>query len=461
MPELNSSKIGFVAALATMIGLNMGGGLWSTPAIAGSITGSSAVGSMLLAAVPLFLAFPAYFTLSKVWPTSPGHYYYPSRVLVENETLGHLIGWLVGWTRLIVEALLSYTFMVLGGAAFLHLLVPSVPRYLFVVGLLTVAFGTVWFGLRVVGWIEIGLVVLLLATVAVFVVGGLPHVDPANLSHAMPNGFVNFLSSIGIVYILAAGGLGIIDVGGEIDDASNTIGKVLLYGIGGVVLIDALVTLVVVGAVPFSQLGGKTLSFVAGQYFSTGLTTLVGLGAVVAGLSTVLAILPMHFRFYMAMAEDNLLPDWINTRNRYGEPIIPLIGAYVLAVATAYFNLPLGTMAAGFVFPLIGMMILVSLAGFRLPTTHPEIFERESLKSSSMTSPTVVRWSSFLAVVTMTVMFAFLAYKNQQPFQWFLIIMAAGVAIYVVRLLISGSDDLLPESSRLGIPGRGEPAESD
>ena len=453
----DDAKIGFLGALAIAIGSSIGGGLWATPVIAGSIGGPIAVLLMVLVAVPVFLAFPTYFTLAKAWPKTAGSYYYTTRMLIpERENLSKMVGWTTAWAGLLMGGFIYLRYMVLGGASFLNAVFPAVPTAVFTALLLTFSFGVVWFGIRVTGLIEILLDVVLLLAVGVIVFGGILNIDLSNLSPAMPNGLLGALPAYAILFTLGGGALDIINFGGEIDDAENSIGGIIATGVVVDILVAAAVILVAVGVVSSAQLSGQTLAFVVGQYMTGSLALLSGIGALVAGLTTNIASVALFDRFFLALIDDNVLPEWMGRENEHGEPVYLLLAMFVVAVGTAFVDVSLGALSASFAFFFVANILLLSLVGFRLPSTFPEIFDVESVANSRLLRPAVVRWTALVTVVIAVLMFLFLALTQPEAFLWYLAILVASVLVFGLRWWQVG------DSSRLMSSGVGfRPVQSD
>ncbi|MFC7192871.1 APC family permease [Halocatena marina] len=450
MSTAEEPKIGLASSVAIAVGIAIGGGLWVTPVVAGFAAGPAAAGLILPAAVPILLAFPAYFTLSKIWPVSPGHYYYPSRLLTpENKHIGQLAGWVLVWSNFFITGFFILPSSLAGGASFLHTVFPSVSSKTFTIGLLLFTFVVVWFGLRAVGWVEVVLAVLLLVAVGIIIAGGILHVQIDNLTPVIPKGVSSLLSTYAIVYTLGFGALLTIDIGGEIRDAHDSVDKAVLYGVSVDIVTAALVGIVVVGTTSYTQLEGQTLDLIAKEYLPPALVVVSGFGAVIAGLTTILAIITVVNRYIMAAADDGILPTWVGKQNKHGEPTIMLIVIYAGAIVASISDLPLSTIVSGYVFSQLLLVILVLFVGARLPNVYPEVFEHERVKESRLISPSVVRWSSICAILIMAVALTFLAISSQTAFGIFLLIAVIGVVIYVVRWWQAGKT-ILPTLEKGG-----------
>jgi amino acid transporter len=406
MATTRESKVGLIQSVAIAIGLSVSGSLFTTTVIATSIAGPTAILLTLVVAITIVLAFPAYITLAKTWPISPGHYYYTSRLLIpENRQLSQIVAWSAGWSLFFMISVFILQLLSIGSADFLHDFFPMIPATLFTAIVLTISFIIAWFGLEAVGWTEILVISILFLTITVLVVAGLLNINTNNLTPIIPNEFQGLLPVIGILYTLTFGGLLLIDLGGNIEDAETNIGKVIGTATASEILPSLLIIVVVAGVIPSAQLEGETLAFVAQQFLTNDLVIIIAVGALFATISTNLAAIPLALRYVVAGVEDGILPDKLGHRNKHGELTVPLLIMYIVSIATIPLDLSLSTMATAYTLGTVTLIALVLLVGVRLPTTTPEIFEQNIIKSSQFLRPKIVRISSLIAfIITFSVL---------------------------------------------------------
>lgn len=446
----NNAKLGWIGALALAIGLNIGGGLWVTPVVAASIAGPAAIIVALMGILPVMLAAPTYITLAKTIPTSAGSYYYPTRLLFpENKGFGHLFTWMIIWSQIAMGAFAILRTVLAAGASYLHAFFPMVSTDGFLLGLLAVTFAISWFGLEAVGRSEIIMSGILVISLGIILGGGLFNVDPSNLTPVTPEGIPATLSTYALLFSTVVGAFSIIEFGGEIDDPGETVGKVLLSSASVTLVVASLIVLVSTGTIPYPNLQNQTLQFVTAENLPGYLVTLSSIGAVIAGLSTAIGLVPGISRWVSAAAEDGLLPEIVTKENSHGEPKYVIYFIVALSVASVIVDMPISEVVSAAALTGLGQILPVCLTGFRLPTKHPELLEHESIQESSYLSPGLVRWSALGASILLVVMIVTRAMNSPQGVFWYLVFLSTGLLIYLVSMFLHDRSEFLDYTSNI------------
>lgn len=445
-----ATALGLIAALALLIGKNIGGAIWAVPTLASFEGGPSAILAMALTVLPIFLAFPAYFTFIRIKPVTPGHYFYPSRFLSRsNRNISQLIAFCMIFSSFWIFAIGGLPLMVSTGGTFLNLLVPSISANILSIIMLTIAFLLVWFGLRIAGKSEIIIVAILVATLITLIGFGTTHVKLSNLQPILPKGIGGFYMATAMSFMLAGGGLQIIDIGGEIEEAVINLPKALLLGIGLVMILDIAVTFIVVGSVNYSLLEGQTVRIVAENILSGPVAAFVSIGgALTATFSSAVAYFVIWPKGYVeGLVSDNLYPNVFGKENRWGSPIIPLITMYVAAALMVYFDLlSLELLAKAYLFPTMGTYLLITISGFRLPNQFPEVFDGRETRFSAKT----VKWTSLLSTIIMFSFLITLSWGDLILLLIFLSFLGVGLIYYYLRRKQVPEEEIIPDEFIVG-----------
>lgn len=444
MSQIEETKIGFIASIASAIGISVGGGLWVTPVVAGSMAGPSVLFLGLLVVVPIFLAFPAYFTLIKTWPRSAGHYFYPSRMLFpESKSLSQLSGWLAVWLMTSLSAVSIIQYMYIPGAKITSAFTPLSTHQLILL-MMTFSFIVVWLGLRVAGAVEIVLSTLLLLSIVVIVGPGLGSINLANLAPDTNPSVGGMAAAFALLYTVSAASFYTVDFAGGVKDPKDKVPKSITIAAVTNISAATLVGFVSVGIVSYAQLTNKTLAFVALQYLPTELILIVGLGAVLAGVTSGIMLIMVLNRYVEATSSDGLIPEVFAETNRFGEPKYFLLVLFLAAASTTFMNLPLNVLATALTLALLSTFSMPPLIGIRLSSQFPEIFEKEALQSTRLLTPTVVRRASIAAIAINVVSFVYVSRATPRGFFIYIGLVATGVLIYAVRRYQA---DILPSQS--------------
>lgn len=444
MSQIEETKIGFIASIAAAIGIAIGGGLWVTPVVASSMAGPIVLILGILVAVPIFLAFPAYFSLIKACPRSGGHYFYPSRLLFsESKSLSQLAGWLAVWLMISLSAVAIIQYMFIPGAEITSTFTPLNTHQLILL-MMIFSFTVVWFGVRIAGTVEIVLSTLLLLSIVVIVGPGFGSIDSANLAPDTNPSVGGMAAAFALLYSVSAASFYTIDISGDVKDAKDKVTKSIAIAAVTNISAATLIGFVSVGIVPYTQLADKTLAFVTLQYLSTELILIVGLGAVLAGVTSGIMLTMVLNRYVEVIASDGLIPEAFAEPNRYGEPKYFLLVLFLVAASTTFMNLPLNVLATALTLALLSTFSTGPLIGIRLSSQFPEIFEKEALQSTRLLTPTVVRRSSIAAIVINAVSFVYVSLATPLAFFIYIGLVATGVLIYAVRQYQA---DILPSQS--------------
>ncbi|EMA37176.1 hypothetical protein C447_13192 [Halococcus hamelinensis 100A6] len=335
--------------------------------------------------------------------------------------------------------------LVIAGASYLNTFFPAVSTQIFTVLLLLITVGVVWFGIQAVGRLEIVLSAFLLIAIGTILALGVLNIDPNQLTPVFPSGPVPTLSVMGVMLTTFISGLYIIDFGGDIEDPGKAFGKILFLNTGAVALIGIGVILVSVGIVPSDQLANRTLRVVTSEYLSPELIVVSAVAAMVAGVTSNIAILSMVTRYMKATANDGILPKWLGEENKHGEPKYVLLIVGAASIVGVFLNIPLNDMIQGSAMGNLTLVTVTCVTASRLPSTRPEVFETGPLSESKYLSRTTVRWFSRIAAVVLGSLVVSIAIESPTGLQWYLLFVSSGVVIYAVQKL-RGSVDVDAES---------------
>jgi len=313
--------------------------------------GPALVLSFLLLGVVCGLAALCYAELASMIPQAGSAYAYA------YATLGELVAWIIGWDLILEYAvgnvavaiawsgyfnsLLSgfgvhlpgwlthgYRTALLSADPAIHGLLQTAPRIAGVPFLLNVpAFLIVMFvtALLAVGVKESVranniMVLVKLAVLAVFVIVGAQHIDPANYKPFAPNGWTGIHQGAAIVFFAYIGFDAISTAAEETVNPQRNMPIGILGGLALCTLIYVIVGWVATGLVPYQQLrAADPLSRALQVAGLAQASWIVSAGAVVALTAVLLVFQYGQPRIFMAMARDGLMPRWaasVNPRTR-------------------------------------------------------------------------------------------------------------------------------------------------
>ncbi|WP_255196545.1 APC family permease [Halorarius litoreus] len=421
-PPDSTPSVGLLHAVAIEVGLIVGGALFSLTGVAVGLTGPGVVVAFAVAFGIAILGLVPTATLGAAFPTTGGNYRYPARFV--SRPLAFLSAWGLG-VSMFAGGLPLYA---LTAGQYVDSLLPTNPT---LVGflLLTLFFGVNLLGLEPAASAQLVLFVGLVAALGTFVVLGVPNVDPANLRPLFPGGAVGVVTAAGILYFVCLGANFVVDIGGEIRDATITIPKSFAVSVPLVLVIYASIGLVAVG-VAGEAMANATLAVAAEQFLSPSLQSLFVVGgalfAIVTSINAVYIITPKYLE---VLADDGLFPAVLATRNdRFDTPHWGLAVVYVLAVAALVSPLPiadLGTLLGfGGAFLVVPVM-LAAIAVVRDPA--------HDLTPPGGLSPRLVAGLAALAVPLNLLLLTLLAANQPTIFAGWLGLLLVGGGVYLSR----------------------------
>ena len=359
-------------AIGAVIGAGIFGSIGSAAAgqvdAAGHVVrvgaGPALVISFLLLGVCCALAGLCYAELASMIPQAGSAYAY------SYATLGEVVAWIIGWDLILEYAVGNVAVAISWGDYFksllggwvsfpawattgyrtallsqdpaIHGLLDTAPRIAGIPILINIpAFGIVALitGLLLLGARESAranniMVAVKLIVLALFIVMGLQHINPANYHPFAPNGFRGIHQGAAIVFFAYIGFDAISTAAEETKNPQRNLPIGILGGLAICTVIYIVIGAVLTGMVPSSELG-KAADPLAYALNATGMTSIakvVALGAVFSMSAVLLVFQYGQPRIFFAMARDGLLPEWaarVSRKARVPYATTLLSGAFV------------------------------------------------------------------------------------------------------------------------------------
>lgn len=300
-------RLGTFDAVVIGLGSMIGAGVFSAFAPAAAAAGSGLLVGLGLAAAVAYCNAVASAQLAAQYPTSGGTYVYG------RERLGEWWGFLAGW-GFVIGKTASCAAMALTFAAYA---VPGpdwLERPVAVIALLALTAVNLRGITRTAGLTRILVAVSLAAlTVVIGAILGSGAGDSANLSLELPGGYYGVLQSAGLLFFAFAGYARIATLGEEVRDPERTIPRAIPLALGITVAIYAVVAASVLLALGSDALASSSRPLVNAveAVDADWAVPLVGIGAAVASLGALLALIAGIGRTTLAMAREGDLPRWL------------------------------------------------------------------------------------------------------------------------------------------------------
>jgi len=311
------------------LGSMIGAGVFVSFSPAAAAAGSGLLLGLLVAGVVAYCNATSSARLAARYPQSGGTYVYG------RNRLGDFWGYLAGWC-FVVGKIASCAAMALTVGHYLA------PRWAGPVAAVTVLALTAvnYFGVRRSVWVTrvlvtVTLLVLLLVVVAAMAGG---QADPARLEPFPGTDVFGVLQAAGMVFFAFAGYARITTLGEEVVDPASTIRRAVPLALAIVLAVYAVVALAVLLVLGPSGVAASVAPL--GEAVRAGRMSwaapVVGVGAAVAAVGSLLALVLGVSRTWFAMARDHHLPRWfaaVHPRHRVPHRAELAVGVIAAALA--------------------------------------------------------------------------------------------------------------------------------
>jgi APA family basic amino acid/polyamine antiporter len=358
-------RLGTGDAVVIGLGSMIGAGVFSVFAPAAAAAGTALLIGLALAAGVAYCNAVASAQLAAQYPTSGGTYVYGRQRL--GEWWGFLAGWgfVVGKTASCAAMALTFASYAVPGSTWAQRLAAVLA-----VAVLTVANCR---GItRTAGLARVlvagSLLALLVVVGAILVSGG---TDGSNLTGSSPHGVYGVLQSAGLLFFAFAGYARIATLGEEVRDPERTIPRAIPIALGITVVIYAAVGLTALLAAGPTALAATStpLATAAKAVGAAWSVPVVRVGAAVASLGALLALIAGIGRTSLAMARNGDLP----RRLAAVDPVHRVPARAELAVGAVVCLLVLTTDLRGAIgFSSFGVLTYYAIANASAYTQPPE-----------------------------------------------------------------------------------------
>ncbi|MFN2474030.1 MAG: amino acid permease [Sphingomicrobium sp.] len=367
MPEHHrlARSLSWPHLVALGVGAIVGTGILTLIGVGAAKAGPSVILSFAIAGVICACAALAYAEMATMIPASGSAYTYSYVVF------GELLAWVVGWS-LILEYSLVVSAVAVGwsgyAAGFLTSIGAGLPTALTngpelggvfnlpAVFIIAVVAALLSVGTRESATLNAVLVVVKMAALALFVFVALHSFNAANFHPFMPFGFPRSGASGHEVGVMAAAAIiffafyGFDAIATAAEEAKNPERDLAIGIVGSMVACVAIymaVAAAAIGALSYARFANspEPLALILREIGQGWAAQILGLSAVIALPTVILAFFFGQSRIFFTMARDGLLPQGLARVSRRGTPVrITIFTAVVVAIIAALF--PLNEIAA-------------------------------------------------------------------------------------------------------------------
>lgn len=308
------------------IGSIVGTGIFVATGQGAKVAGPAVTISFVIAAITSALCALTYSELASMFPVSGSTYSY------SYVAFGEIIAWVIGWD-LILEYLVSAAAVASGWSGSLNgilnnygIKLPSMLTKAPVSGgivdlpavfITIVVTWLLYIGISESAKINDAIVLVKIVIIVIFIVLGITHIKSSNYHPFMPFGVKGVVSGASIIFFAFIGFDTVSTASEETKNPEKDVPRGLTMCLIAVIIMYIAVSLVLTGIISYKDVSidnalPGALSHIGVNWGSA----LVGVGAVVGMISTLLATLYGQIRIFMVMARDGLLPSVFSKVNK-------------------------------------------------------------------------------------------------------------------------------------------------
>jgi amino acid transporter len=325
MSKSRNGNIGFWEVTAIGIGGMVGGGIFAVLGLSVALAGGGAPIAFLIAGIVALVTSYSYSQLSVTYPSQGGTVAYLDRAFGPGLLTGstNILLWI---SYIVMLALYSYAFGSYGASLF-----PPASRYLWkhilITGSVVVITVLNLMSARLIGEAEDWIVLIKLAILLLFIAVGIWGVDGARLA---PSAWASpqILVAGGMIIFLAYEGFELIaNTAQDVTDPHKTLPRAYYSGVGFVIILYVLVSIVTVGTLPVSKIVDAkdyALAEAARPFLGQTGFLLIAVAAMLSTASAINATIYGAARLSYIIAKDGELPQSLE-RKAWGKPIEGLL----------------------------------------------------------------------------------------------------------------------------------------
>lgn len=371
----NKKKLGVAELMCYGIGNCVGSGIFVSMGSGIGFTGRSIPVALIAACAVVLFAY-AYKTIMAGMFVLPGGNYSQQALLQPPLLVG------VSAISTIFSGL-AFAMYAMSIVEYASTVFPQIAPYgkWIAVAIITLFFITTFFGGKFMGKFNLILVAVLLISLFVYVVVGLPQVD---FSTANPfgegyfkGGATGFIMAVAMMSFACQGATMPIAMTADAKNPKRSLPKAILLASLVVMVIYCLIGIVSAGILPVEQVADKSLGVVAKEIFPYGVFVVFIIGGACFAIATSLygAIASVQHPL-MATIEDGWLPAFLGKKNKKGYPWVMMLVLYVIAIVPVFVNVRLQDLISLMMIPIMVLNLVNNVLMFRLIKKYPQAWKK-------------------------------------------------------------------------------------
>ena len=336
-----------IDAVGVGLGAIIGAGIFVVTGIAAGVSGPAFLIGLLIAGIIATFNALSSAQLAAVYPNSGGTYEYGYILL--NSTFGFSAGWMF-----LISKLASAGVVAIGFGSYFYQLFPLGSPIIFsVLAVFFLTFANV-FGIKKAGILNLIIVAVTVFSLLYLAASGIPEIKIENFKPFAPFGISGIAEAAALLFFAFTGYARIATLAEEVVEPKKTIPRAIIITIVSSIILYTLISVVAIGIIGAENMAKSTspLQEVANALSTTGIKSVITVGASTAMLGVLLSQILGISRMMLAMARrKDLPPVFERIHSRFRVPhvgiiftgfiilILTLVGSFEFIVRAATFTI--------------------------------------------------------------------------------------------------------------------------
>jgi len=333
-------KLGLIGVISIASG-SMLSGLFILPGLGYAISGPGLLVSFILAGFLAVTGMLSQAELASAMPKAGGAYFFVSRSM--GPSVGTVYG-LITWLALCLKSAVELVAVAIFASFFFN-----INQNLIAICICISFLGINLVGVREAGRVQAVLVLLILASLSIYVIGGIRSVWVENFVPFANNGMHGIVAGAGFIFVSFGGLLKIASIAEDVQNPGKILPKGMILSLILMIVVYVAVLFITIGAVSHADLTlSKTpISLGALAFMGSPGQSLFHLVAIASIITAANAGIMSASRYPLALSRDGLLPEiFATTNNRFNTPHLSILVTGLLIIVALFFRLNLIVKAA-------------------------------------------------------------------------------------------------------------------
>lgn len=378
--EEKGKKLGLFNLIGLCVGSAIGTGIFIMMGSGIAYTGRSIVLVCGIGCIYMLLAFWYSLAFGSMFVLPGGDYD------VRSMVFGPVLSGVSAWLQIASAFVLAGHSMAI--TEFAAMLWPQIRAYenLFAVLVLTLGFLCTIRGSKVLTVIQNLVTVTLIIALVLFLVYGVPQVNPTEFFSNADGGFWHggiggFFTALSVMSFACMGTSAMTSMGPVTKKPKRTIPLASILATLAVAVVYALMAYVASGILPYEQIAGQNISVTAQVIMPTGpYIFFVAGGGIFAVASTMLSVIATFRYPIQRVAEDGWIPSAFTKTTKGGYPWVMYLVLYIVSLIPLVTGLDIEGVVGNVMIPTMVLNAVINFYCIKLPKLYPEQWEKRGIR---------------------------------------------------------------------------------